>query len=240
VLLGRVVGAHMISISLLERTAVCTSCRQELSVNAFYLRNDKQGHSRHGERRTICKKCDGKRKTELLRRDPIRRARTNQRHSEAYYRNAEQRKKKLEAGKIWREQHPDLKGYMNAAAKRHYQRNVDRMREKGREAYWKDPEAAKAATRIRNYKKLYGLTEEGFLSLLQAQKEVCAICGLPESRKFRGKVTRLAVDHCHKTGRVRGLLCVKCNLTVAMFESVIDNTGGIDEAVKRLRAYLGK
>lgn len=50
----------------------------------------------------------------------------------------------------------------------------------------------------------YGLLEGEYEALFEAQGGVCAICGQP--RKYR-----LNVDHCHKTGAVRGLLCRLCN-----------------------------
>jgi Recombination endonuclease VII len=56
----------------------------------------------------------------------------------------------------------------------------------------------------------YGLSVEEFDELFSAQKNACAIC-----KKKIG--TRLHVDHCHKTGRVRGLLCVPCNRGLGMF-----------------------
>lgn len=53
--------------------------------------------------------------------------------------------------------------------------------------------------------KTYGLTAEGYAELLKAQGGKCAICRNKPGKK------RLAVDHDHKTGAVRGLLCGRCN-----------------------------
>lgn len=53
--------------------------------------------------------------------------------------------------------------------------------------------------------KTYGLTAEQYQLLLDAQGGRCAIC------RARPKSKRLAVDHDHKTGAVRGLLCGRCN-----------------------------
>jgi len=47
---------------------------------------------------------------------------------------------------------------------------------------------------------------------LKAQGGVCAICGKPPGK------TRLALDHCHRTGRVRGLLCWSCNVKLGWLE----------------------
>lgn len=69
-----------------------------------------------------------------------------------------------------------------------------------------------AVITLRSQLKRYGITEVDYTSLLQQQRGVCAICHRPETRiDARGKVCRLAVDHDHDTGAVRGLLCTKCN-----------------------------
>jgi hypothetical protein len=60
-------------------------------------------------------------------------------------------------------------------------------------------------------KKMYGVTVEWYNEQYEKQNGVCAICKRAETAKIRGKVVRLAVDHCHKTGKVRGLLCMQCN-----------------------------
>src|SRR5579872_1993680 len=54
--------------------------------------------------------------------------------------------------------------------------------------------------------KAYSLSEEGYNKLNDDQQGLCAICGSPEIEGFR-----LAVDHNHETGDVRGLLCRRCN-----------------------------
>jgi hypothetical protein len=51
----------------------------------------------------------------------------------------------------------------------------------------------------------YGLTLDDYQRMLDAQGGVCGICRRPPGKR------RLAVDHCHKNGNVRGLLCTRCN-----------------------------
>ena len=60
-------------------------------------------------------------------------------------------------------------------------------------------------------KKLYGITLEWYGSTLEKQNGTCAICKQSETAVIRGKLLKLAVDHCHDTGKVRGLLCRACN-----------------------------
>lgn len=75
----------------------------------------------------------------------------------------------------------------------------------------KDP----AARRDYDLKRRYGLPEGGFEAMLETQGGVCAICGKkPRTRS-------LAVDHDHRTGRIRGLLCSGlrgCNKALGVFE----------------------
>lgn len=63
----------------------------------------------------------------------------------------------------------------------------------------------------------FGITLVDYHRMLDAQSGVCATCGEPERRVRAGKVTRLAVDHCHSTGVIRGLLCSPCNQAMGLF-----------------------
>src|SRR5258708_6798851 len=67
--------------------------------------------------------------------------------------------------------------------------------------------------------KQYGLTLESYDVLLKRQKSVCAIC-----KKTCATGKRLAVDHNHTTGVIRGLLCYRCNVHLGWFET---SSGGI-------------
>lgn len=75
--------------------------------------------------------------------------------------------------------------------------------------------------REREARRLYGLEPEDFDRLLAAQNGVCAICRRPARGKANGRAKagrepRLHVDHCHTTGRVRGLLCGNCNTLIGL------------------------
>jgi hypothetical protein len=58
-------------------------------------------------------------------------------------------------------------------------------------------------------KRAYGISSEEYNQLTASQDNACAICEKPWSG-------RVCVDHDHKTGRVRGLLCIKCNAVLGM------------------------
>lgn len=63
----------------------------------------------------------------------------------------------------------------------------------------------------------HGITPKQYDEILQAQGGVCAICRQPETQMRLGEVDRLAIDHCHTTKRIRGLLCAQCNNGIGRF-----------------------
>jgi hypothetical protein len=76
----------------------------------------------------------------------------------------------------------------------------DANKHKAAERYWSNPDAE----RERHLVRKYGVTLERYRSMLEQQGGACAICRKTQQRAFD-------VDHCHATGRVRGLLCTNCN-----------------------------
>lgn len=77
---------------------------------------------------------------------------------------------------------------------------------------------------IKEILRMHKLTGEQYDQMIRDQDNKCAICLNPETRPSRtkGKVTRLSVDHCHTTNKVRGLLCYKCNLILGYATDSID------------------
>lgn len=92
-----------------------------------------------------------------------------------------------------------------------------RVRERKRSAarYRANPVAAHA----RQLKRKYGVSAAEYRDQLEAQGGVCAICREPETAVDKNKkVKLLSVDHCHKTGTARGLLCDACNKALGGFK----------------------
>lgn len=87
----------------------------------------------------------------------------------------------------------------------------------------------------RNYarKRKYGLSKENYTKRLKKQKGCCAICKRLETRKVKGRIAALTVDHNHTTQQIRGLLCTRCNFDVAYFEIPFST-----EKQKRILSYL--
>lgn len=92
----------------------------------------------------------------------------------------------------------------------------------------KNPEKMKEhiASRIwYKRERQYGLSKDDFFKMLNSQESECAIC--------KNKIDESChVDHCHATGKVRGLLCGNCNVALGMFN---DNTDILDNAIKYLQ-----
>lgn len=82
---------------------------------------------------------------------------------------------------------------------------------------WYAANKPRAAMQAR-IKKLasYGLTEAQYQAMLEGQDGKCAICG--SRHGLASKKHPLYVDHCHSTGKVRGLLCNRCNAGLGMFQ----------------------
>lgn len=79
-------------------------------------------------------------------------------------------------------------------------------------------------------KKTYGITREQYDKMRKEQNDSCAICGEHESNMRQ----RLAVDHCHETLKVRGLLCLKCNLGIGCLR---DDINIINRAAEYLESH---
>lgn len=66
----------------------------------------------------------------------------------------------------------------------------------------------------RSLRNKYGITLGDYNIMLERQKHVCAICGSPATVDQRA----FHVDHCHKTGKIRGILCNGCNAGLGHFK----------------------
>jgi hypothetical protein len=86
-------------------------------------------------------------------------------------------------------------------------------------------------SQLKSKLKPFGFSVEDYEYELQNQNHVCAICGQPETTTNMGTLRRLAVDHDHKTGCYRGLLCGKCNQGIGLFK---DNVALLKQAIQYL------
>lgn len=129
----------------------------------------------------------------------------------------------------WRERN---RQHVNQLAREWSKKNLARRREIQKDFYWRH--RAEQRERYRNYwnnggkrvhqnamlKRKYGISLQEKEALLLKQEGCCAICDKP--------LLKPHVDHDHKTGRVRGLLCTACNHALGTFK----------DSVKILRAAI--
>ncbi len=101
------------------------------------------------------------------------------------------------------------------------QRQCDRDRHREYMRAWREKRGDDYRTRywVGTLKRKYGLTVEQFDALLDGQKGCCAAC---RTNLIRSVGNHLVVDHCHKSNKVRGLLCDACNRTIGHAKEDID------------------
>jgi len=118
---------------------------------------------------------------------------------------------------------PECKACTSARRKLWYKANrdreIDRVRawQKDNHAYYLRKQSEYRATSTRDHrsdhlKRKFGLTIEGYNALLGSQGGRCAVCGREPGR------SNLHVDHDHNTGKIRGLLCFRCNGGLGQFK----------------------
>lgn len=128
---------------------------------------------------------------------------------------------------------PCNRSYRGTKAKQSewYYKNRERLLASRKEWLKNNPNKAKN----QDLKRSYGITLDQYNEILSFQNNLCAICKKPNTAvdKKTGKTKALAVDHCHKTGKIRGLLCEAHNRALGMFhDSLEELQSAIDYLIK--------
>lgn len=110
----------------------------------------------------------------------------------------------------------------------YYENNKEARIEAAKRRYWSDPDAKKVRDRV----KKYGLTKEEVEAMMGTTH--CQICGVELTKDTTN--TGMAIDHCHDTGKVRGVLCNRCNRGLGFFS---DNINILHQAINYLRDHNG-
>lgn len=115
----------------------------------------------------------------------------------------------------------------------------------GRYWYLNNPEKVQKGIEKRNSKgrrsSLWlelGITEDMYNEMYNKQNGLCAICKKPEKAMtsiYKNKISKLAVDHCHTTGKVRALLCGLCNRGLGYFK---DDATLLQTATNYLKVFI--
>lgn len=110
-----------------------------------------------------------------------------------------------------------------------YQSDPERRKQAYKRWYYNNPDKRKACSRRAHLKAKYKITEERYLELLEAQDGKCAIC-----HKHHSEIRKiLFVDHDHRSGEIRGLLCSECNFALGLLRDS-------PEIMHNMIAYLQK
>jgi hypothetical protein len=207
------------NIERLVGTAVCTGCERELSITCF--RTDS---SKPRGRSTRCKECSRDAAQERMKRNErYRQEAISQGHTKAC--------RSCEIDQPISNFNPSATNTGGSSyeclvcfKERHARwrkTNEDHVRQKSREQMRRMRKAMpkeKRSKYLRRWrlKRKYGLTEAAYDVIMAAQNASCAICLVkfePVKRGWRAPV----VDHDHRTGAVRAILCLGCNTGLGYF-----------------------
>lgn len=181
-------------------TKICTICHTEKPITEFRKRGKNSD-----KRRNECSECLRKKTKEYYAQnaEELKQWQKNHRienkevlsiyHKEKYLKNRDARLK---------------------YAKEYKFTNKELISEKAKEFRKINPDRVKSWDLMQSF----GITFEHYSSMLEKQNGVCKICKQTESI---GKNKNLSVDHCHTTGKIRGLLCHTCNTTLGKVKESI-------------------
>jgi hypothetical protein len=111
-------------------------------------------------------------------------------------------------------------GYRTQCKNCQFSRQSEHRRRTG---YWRGDNGRKE-----QLKKKYKISIQQYEEMLASQRGVCALCG---SADRKSKYGHFSIDHCHKTGRIRGLLCYRCN-------TILGVLGDDEESIWRVLLYV--
>jgi hypothetical protein len=138
-----------------------------------------------------------------------------------WYKNNTERQKELV--RIWKKKNPEKE---KAYCQKSYLKNIERAKRTGKKWYLNNKQ------KVRGYgiKKKFNLTLEEYDIIFLKQEGKCKICNSHQSELKK----ILAIDHDHKTGVVRGLLCESCNKGIGFLK---DNIEYLSNAIQYLERF---
>lgn len=118
---------------------------------------------------------------------------------------------------------------LNQKRRQHYKDNAAEIRKRARER--KLSPRVKLVSKNFHLRANYGITIDQYKEMQEKYNHRCAICGKHQDNEHR----YLAVDHCHATGEIRGLLCSMCNKGIGLLK---DSTTICTNATRYLQTRL--
>lgn len=202
---------------------ICTKCNQSKDKSEFRVRYDKRSNSLYIN--SICRTCEKEYDRERMRTK--------------YKSDPNYREYSKTMSKKFREENPNYyKNYKydlsqdqvdkyKEKAKLYYQKNKDNI--KKYQSSYRKTDAAKNS----KLKSRYGITLEQYNQILINQGNKCPICSCQFSSTEYYR--RPNIDHCHRTDKIRGILCHKCNTGIGLLN---DNPKLLQNAIKYLSNLL--
>lgn len=133
----------------------------------------------------------------------------------------DRKRKNRERAAKYRRENPEKFREINRKSKQRARKDPDKLNRI--RAYQKQyREENRKVLSDRERKRKFGISSERYAEMFNLQNGLCAICNRPETATRLGKVKALAVDHCHNTGTIRGLLCADCNTGIGKLKENID------------------
>lgn len=155
------------------------------------------------------------------------------------------REKRKESARLRRLNNPER---VREIARNWYARNKEKGRASARAWYHRNKDSASAYRQMRKEElrkyhrewrlvNEFGITTAAYEALVLSQEGRCALCGTNEFRRAGAK--NWNIDHCHKTGAVRGLLCTVCNIRLGVYEVLRDTIGfdAVEQYLTKARTY---
>lgn len=189
----------------------------------------------------IEKRTEYRKKYEISERCKTRREKYYQKNKEViiekrkkyYLENPKARERLLNQKKKYAQDHKEERSKYQ---KEYRQKNKEKLDKNHKEYYRNNREILLKNSRDRNLNsevikrnrelkliKSFGISNYQYEELLLKQKGLCGMCSKPESSKHQsGTLRKLAVDHDHETGRIRGLLCSRCNNGIGLLGDKVE------------------
>jgi len=202
-----------------ERKKICPKCRTEKTINDFHKAN-----SRYDGLACYCKDCVSKdhkiiyinNKEKILKLGKIWHENNKEKHAKLGQRwRKENLTRARELGrKTSAKRRATPEGHAESIfyTRRWARNNPEKAKEAHKDYYKNNKERCDKLRRKSEVKRLYGLSDADYYSMIEQQNNKCYICGQSP------KKNALAVDHDHQTGKIRKLLCSGCNHHVGIIE----------------------
>lgn len=192
-------------------TKQCSQCHVEKPLSAY--------PSKSGRPSNPCREC--KRLSDKRSRQ-VHGNRWNAERRARYH--SHNREKILQRVKKYRENNREKKA---ATDRRYREKKGESLLIKKRHYYFQNPEKIKERTLRKSIKHKYGITLEEYNQLKDSSNQ-CHICNTEFGEKLRKNL-----DHCHATGKIRGILCQQCNVGIGCLKDDIERLSSAIEYIKK-------